>query len=468
MCKIVSYELPYSIYDESRAEIIDEVFRRINSSGQHLSRQEIRQAGATGEFAQLVRKIAAQLRGDVSHSDLLLLSQMKNISISKDIGSNGIDPDDVFWVEQNIINKEDLRQSMDEEQIADLLAAMVIYPIPPSNLSVLDGYYGFKITDSDTRNKKIEELIQSLSPEVLENQFLHVYDEIKHIFHNRPKSILSQMLGSRIYKGPRYFQVLFLALYDLLIKQEKKIVDYDKLYEALEGIGNKTIRVAGGGGWWPSKEKNDLVIAASSVLSQYFIERGDGDPMYYSYATELETLLKQSKTENSQYDFKQGIYDINTNTRNDKLISKIFKTLTAMANNGKNSVGYILVGVADKFDDAEKIKKKFGYDYKKVGSFYITGIDGEVNNYFGGSFDTYFGLIKDKLKEMPISEHYRRQIGSKMRMVNYNGRSVIIIKIVSDNGAAYFDKEHYTRIGANNDPTPVSPEAMPSFFAKFV
>lgn len=82
--KIVSYELPYSIYDEHNPDIIDEVFRRINSNGKHLSRQEIRQAGVVNDFSQLVRNIATRIRGDVSHNDFLLLSQMQTISITKD------------------------------------------------------------------------------------------------------------------------------------------------------------------------------------------------------------------------------------------------------------------------------------------------------------------------------------------------------------------------------------------------
>ncbi len=70
-----------------------------------------------------------------------------------------------------------------------------------------------------------------------------------------------------------------------------------------------------------------------------FTERTEKDPMHYSYATEIETLLKQSKTENTQYDFKQGIYDLVSGKRNDRLINKIFKTLTAMGNSEKNAVG---------------------------------------------------------------------------------------------------------------------------------
>ncbi len=60
---IASYELPFSVYDEDNPDIIDEVFRRINSNGKHLSRQEIRQAEATGEFAELVRSIMYETSG---------------------------------------------------------------------------------------------------------------------------------------------------------------------------------------------------------------------------------------------------------------------------------------------------------------------------------------------------------------------------------------------------------------------
>ena len=76
-------------------------------------------------------------------------------------------------------------------------------------------------------------------------------------------------------------------------------------------------------------------------------------------------------------------------------------------------------------------------------------------------------MIKDTLQNAPITEHYRRQLGSKIRMVNYYNKSVIILKLVSDKGAVMYDNAYYTRIGASNDPIPVSAQEMPAFFAKF-
>ena len=462
-----SYELPFSIYEEKNSDIIDEVFRRINANGKHLSRQEIRQAGATGDFAQLVRTLATQLRGDVSHDDILLLSSMKEISIQQD-AEYGINADDVFWVKQNIIDKKDLRLSVDEEIVADLVGAMLSDPIPPSRVSVLDGYYDVNDSDLESRGTKIEKTLQTIGVEKVSSHFLYIIDEIKKIFNNRNDSIIQHILAQRKYRGPRYFQALFLTLYDLLIKKEKKIIDYDAMYDKLYNIAEKTMIISGGGGAWSAKEKAELIAKVGAILDQCVVERTEGDPMLYSYTTEIETLLRQSQTENSQYDFKQGIHDIQSGDKNNNLIKKIFKTLTCMGNSEKNAVGYVLIGVADKFDDALKISNKYGTSYSKVGNFYITGIDGEVNQYYNGDYDKYFLMFKQELKNMPMSDYYIRQIGAKMRMVNYDDKSIIILKIVSDNGAVVFDNSYYTRIGANNEPEPITATEMQDFFAKFL
>ena len=178
---IASYELPFSVYDEDDPDIIDEVFRRINSNGKHLSRQEIRQAGATGEFAELVRVLSTKLRGDVSHEDILLLDQMKEISIKQDGNGYGINADDVFWVKQNIIDKKDLRLSLDEEIVGDLVGAMVSDTMPPSRVSVLDGYYYINEGEQDGRGYKTEQAIQARGSEAICAQFLYIIDEIKKL-----------------------------------------------------------------------------------------------------------------------------------------------------------------------------------------------------------------------------------------------------------------------------------------------
>lgn len=357
---------------------------------------------------------------------------------------------------------------MDEEIVGDLIGAMVAETMPPSRVSVLDSYYYINTEDQEGRGYKTEKAIQVRGSEAISTQFLYIIDEIKKIFFEHDQTIISHILNQKVYRGPRYFQSLFLALNELLIREEMKILDYNKVYQRLHNIAERTMIISGGGGAWSAKEKTDVVAQTVAILKPDFVERTEGDPMHYSYATEIETLLKQSKTENAQYDFKQGIHDLISGKRNDHLITKIFKTLSAMGNSEKNAIGYVLIGVADKFEDAEKISRKYNIKSTKVGNFYITGIDGEVQQFYNGDYDAYFTQLKNVLQQMPLDEHYRRQIGAKMKMVSYYDKSVIIIKIISDNGAIMFDNNYYTRSGANNDPEPVSAPEMPAFFAKFI
>lgn len=70
----LEYQLPISTFQGSEREVI-EVFGRINSNGKHLSPQEVRQAGTTTVFSELVREISSEIRGDVSRG-ILPLTEM--------------------------------------------------------------------------------------------------------------------------------------------------------------------------------------------------------------------------------------------------------------------------------------------------------------------------------------------------------------------------------------------------------
>jgi hypothetical protein len=67
---IVRYQIPLSVFQEAGTSHIDEVFRRLNSGGRHLSNQELRQAGVLSKFAAIVRKLSSNIRGDSSAKDI--------------------------------------------------------------------------------------------------------------------------------------------------------------------------------------------------------------------------------------------------------------------------------------------------------------------------------------------------------------------------------------------------------------
>ena len=111
----------------------------------------------------------------------------------------GIKPEDVFWVKENIIDKKDLRLSLDEEIIADLLGAILSDVTPPSRVSVLDGYYNYDEQESDNRGSKVEKQLHTVGIDHARNQFLFIIDEIKKIFYNQSDTIIQHILDARVY-----------------------------------------------------------------------------------------------------------------------------------------------------------------------------------------------------------------------------------------------------------------------------
>ena len=78
--KFLEYQLAVTIHRPTEPQEIEDIFNRINSNGKHLSPQEVRQAGVTSKFSELVRMLGSEIRGDVSQ-EVLPLTSMPQISI---------------------------------------------------------------------------------------------------------------------------------------------------------------------------------------------------------------------------------------------------------------------------------------------------------------------------------------------------------------------------------------------------
>src|SRR5690606_30826485 len=111
--RFTNYTTALSVFRSGSGETIDEVFRRINSSGRKLSSQDLRQVGSMSGLATLVRDISAQIRGDASRTEHVPLSAISRLSISNNDLEYGIDVDSICSVEQGILNRELVRSSRD-------------------------------------------------------------------------------------------------------------------------------------------------------------------------------------------------------------------------------------------------------------------------------------------------------------------------------------------------------------------
>lgn len=123
---IIDYQLAVTVYPAKSENVITEVFGRINSNGKLLSPQERRQAGVVTPFAETIRKIASELRGD-SSKELMFLVDMPEISIDsrQTRQGYGLHAEDTLWCKQGILRISQLRDSEDEQMIADICASIL-------------------------------------------------------------------------------------------------------------------------------------------------------------------------------------------------------------------------------------------------------------------------------------------------------------------------------------------------------
>lgn len=453
--EIVRYQIPLSVYQESGNSHIDEVFRRLNSGGKHLSKQELRQAGALSKFATIVRKLASNIRGDSSARDILDLNSMKNISITNRNLDYGISVEDIFWVQNSIISKEDLRQSKDEEVIADIVAWVCLDKGVRSSSEILNELYGYNTEGSDASlESQLEIQIQKINEESILSNVQYVFDTMIELILESGKSFNSLLFERQQAKIARYFQIVYLALYNLLIKEELEIENRVKLLEHFDKAGDRTINLSGGGGTWSAKEKQTQIDAFSGVIKSCFVKSKVNDPARNQWITRFENILMQSSTEQTLYDFKVGLHPLNSDSAfNQVAFSKIIKSLTAMANTLTNSVGYCLIGVADNQGTADAHKVKYASDYVKYSSFFVTGIQNEATQYHG-DVDKYFTKVSQLIKNEPISDRDKDNISRNISIVNYYDKTVIILKIESGDKPSVYDNKYFVRHGSNNEEVP--------------
>lgn len=463
---IVRYQIPLSIFQEAGTSHIDEVFRRLNSGGRHLSNQELRQAGVLSKFANIVRKLASNIRGDASAKDILDLNSMKNISITNRNLDYGISIEDIFWVKNNIISKEDLRQSKDEEIIADLVAWVVLDKGIRSSSEILNELYGYGVnTEINSLASNLEIQIQKINEEIIISNVQFVFDKLIEVINSSGKNFNSLLFDNQQAKIGRYFQIVFLSFYQLLIDEGLKISDNKGLLSLLDKAGDRIITLAAGGGNWSAKEKQTQSDALCGVIRGKFVKSEVNDPARNQWITKFENILMQSSTEQTLYDFKLGLHDLSENDKfNQDLFSKIIKTLTAMANTLKNSTGYCLIGVADTQQSAKKHKEIYSVDHIAYSNFYITGINAEAKKHHG-DIDKYFTKLTQLIKSEPISDRDKDNILRNISVVNYFDKTVIILKIESGEKPSVYSGRYYVRHGSNINE--VAPENFSDLFSRF-
>lgn len=439
--KILDYPVPFSVCDNNDIEKVDESFRRINTGGRTLSKQDVRQAGALGKIPDLVRDCSIYIRKDSSHSNIVDLRNMKNISLSNKGLGYGIDLNKIFWSKHGVITSENIRMSRDEELVAHLVAYIADSDNAETTSRYLDAIYSSGSSESQSLNLGINKL----GLDTVYRRFCFVFDELKKTLESESNIFRDVVFKGRPNKTPSVFQVVYIAFYKALIVHNLQVANYLNLRDSLVNIFDMHLKALEADRKWTSDDREQLSESIYGVIKRNFKPKSGTDRNLSSWVESLENILNESRTEQVCYDFKMGLHKISDGTGSfvSGTFDKIIKTLTAMTNS-KSGDCFVILGVADNENAAKAHKAHYQSEYLKYNSFCIVGIESEANKY-QGSIENYERKVLQMISIQPISERFKETIKSNLVTFTYNNREIMLLKAFRSDKPERYDGDIYRR-----------------------
>jgi len=436
----LDYQFAITIYPSSDENVVTDIFGRINSGGKQLSPQEKRQAGMLDKFSDTIRKISSEIRGD-SSEDILNLSEMPEISIDSNrekIGY-GLIAENIFWCKHGIIWKKQLRDSEDEESILDIVAT-IIKDEPIARSRELFN----KIYDSESpEHKQLNAELIKYGPDRIMHEIKVTFSMIENVFDSLNSKIIDIVNPKSSNPVKESFFSIFMAFFHLVVKEEKTPAEYGKIIQALIGLQKKMISTAN---YAVVSDREKNINTTIGLIQKYFVKK---DPPVLRHgaglALDFENSIRRAKIESNRYECKQGFFDLSDNRKmNENLYSEIIETICGISNIGPDADGFLFIGVADKDNDAERIKKLDGIDYKVINQRYIVGIDRELT-LLKGKMDDYVNKLLGKISSSDLTDPLKSQVLSQFDIIDYKGLTVIRIRIPKQEGLSFIGKDSFIR-----------------------
>ena len=436
----LDYQLAITVYPTADEKEVTDIFGRINSGGKQLSPQEKRQAGMLDKFSEVIRKISSEIRGD-SSEDILNLSGMPEISIDSNrekIGY-GLIAENIFWCKHGIIWKKQLRDSEDEEIILDIVSSILKdEPIAKSRELFNDIY------DAQTsEHKELNTELIKYGADRLMHEIKVTFSIIENVFDTHDAKIIDIVNPKSRNPVKESFFAIFMAFFDLVVKEEESPAEFDKIVGALSGLQKKMKSTAN---YSLTKDRVKNINTTIGLIQKYFVKK---DPPVLKHgaglALDFENSIRRAKIESNRYECKQGFFDLSDNRKlNENLFSEIIETICAIANVGPDADGFVFIGVADKETDAQRIKQFDKVDFKTINQRYIVGIDREIA-ISKGTYDDYVNKFLGKISSSDLSEPLKSHVLSQFDIIEYKGLTVLRIRVPRQTNVSFVGKDSYIR-----------------------
>jgi hypothetical protein len=260
------------------------------------------------------------------------------------------------------------------------------------------------------------------------------------------------------------FYTIFMAFYELLVKQDLSPYDSEKLLKSLIDLQT---RIKTDTHYATTENRKNNIALTIGLIQPNFVKK---EPSALSHgsglAIDFENSIRRSKIETPRYEFKQGFLRLSEDRKYDKNLEKqILETICGIANIGPKSEGYIFFGVADNESDASRIIEFDGVTPIKISTHKVVGVDREAK-ILGISIENYCRHIVGFIKSSKLSEALISSVLSNIDIIDYHTLSVIRVKIPAQSEISYLDDKVYER-QYNNTVKIDSPKAILSIAKRF-
>src|SRR6266511_604415 len=117
---------------------------------------------------------------------------------------------------------------------------------------------------------------------------------------------------------------------------------------------------------------------------------------------------------------------------------KICRTMTAMANAGPQSAGYVILGIADSDADTGRISTFDGVTPHFYRGFRIVGIDREAR-IERADLNDYWHWIGQKLTSGMLERELAAQITAAGRIISYYGKAVGLFRVQAGSKPFFYE-----------------------------
>ena len=434
----------FSGEDEGR---ITDIFGRINSGGKQLSDQERRQAGVLTDFAELVRELGAELRGDVS-KERLALHDMPEISIETQKNPHGykLKAEEIFWCQQGILRTGDLRDSDDEEMIIDICASVLLGTPVDGTRIYRDALYN----QTHANALEISKLLTAYGAEKLASEVKMVFSAMREAVegasgeNNFFRKTVYPTATSNAQKSP--FYAVFMAFFDLIIKEGMFPENPTEIMKCLNNLANK---IEVGQKQTKAADRKTNVNLVKGLIRDQFVKKDVKSFLHGpGVLLDFENSISRAKTETSRYEFKQGFLRLNDKREMDpSILTTITETICGIANIGPDADGYLYVGIADKDQHAERVKELDGIEPVKVKHVNVVGVEREAI-ILSKSLDDYSRILTDHIQASALTEPLKTMIATSIDTITYKGLEVMRVRIPAQKAMSFVGDDSFFRTGS--------------------